>query len=116
LQPQTKICERCHVEKPAREKFFDINLRSPDRLKAYCRACSPAVNAERRKRKAERSREWARANREKARESTKRSYEKRRRERLAYLRRWRQENKEHIQEYQRAYRQKKQAAETEVAD
>jgi hypothetical protein len=102
----TKTCDRCGVAKPTTEKYFDTNLRSPDRLKTYCRACSPTVTAERRARKREKAREWAAANREKVRESVKRAYENNRAQRLAYMRRWRQENKEHIADYQRAYKEK----------
>lgn len=103
----TKTCDRCGHTKPATDKYFGTNLRNRDRLKEYCRACSPAVVAERKRRKAERSREWAQANRDKARESVKRSYERNRRERLAYMRRWRQANKERVAEYQREYAARK---------
>ena len=107
MSPQTKICERCQQAKPATEQYFDLNLRNRDRLKSYCRACSPAVAAERRKRRTEKSRQWAQANREKVRESARRTWQKTRSERLAYLRRWRAENKERIREYSRAYAERK---------
>jgi hypothetical protein len=104
MPPQTKTCERCQREYLATEQYFDLNRRYKDQLKTTCRACGPAVAAERRKRKNERSREWARANREKVRESARRAWQKNRRERLAYLRRWREENQERIREYGRQYR------------
>lgn len=91
--PTLKTCDRCGQAKPASETFFPYNGRNRDRLATYCRACSPAVAAERRRRKTERSREWAAANREKVRESNRKSYARTRRERLAYYRRWRQLNK-----------------------
>jgi len=102
-----KTCDHCHEAKPATEQYFGPNLRQPDRLQPHCLACRPKVLAERRRRKNERSREWAAANREKARESARASYQKHRRERLAYYRKWRQENKERINEYQREYAQRK---------
>lgn len=104
---QTKICERCLQAKPATEQYFDLNLRNRDRLKNYCRACSPAVAAERRKRRTEKSRQWAQANREKVRESSRRTWQKTRNERLAYLRRWRAANQDRIREYNRAYAERK---------
>lgn len=103
MPPQLKTCDRCQQAKPATEAYFDPHLRQPDRLKTYCRACSPAVTAERRQRKAENAREWARNNPEKVRESVRRTYEKNRSQRLAYMLRWRKENKERIAEYQREY-------------
>lgn len=106
----TKTCSRCGATKPDTEKYFDLNLRHRDGLKDYCRVCSPAVTAERKRRKAERAREWARNNPEKIKESYQRSYEKHRRQRLAYMRRWRQENKERVAEYQREYAARKHQA------
>jgi hypothetical protein len=103
----TKICDHCHQELPATDRYFDFSLRSRDHFKSYCRKCSPAVAAERRRRKNEKAREWARKNREKARASSKKSYEANREERLAYYRRWRRENKEHINEYSREYAERK---------
>ena len=50
---QLKTCDRCHQAKPATEQYFGLNLRYRDGLKTYCRACSPAVAAERRARKRE---------------------------------------------------------------
>jgi len=105
----TRTCDRCGVAKPATEQYFGPNLRNYDGLKDYCRACSPAVTAERRRSKTERSREWARNNPEKVRESSQRTYEKNRRARLAYMRRWRAENRERVAEYQREYRERKSA-------
>ena len=102
----TKTCEVCGQSKPATSDYFGPNLRYKDRLKLYCLTCGPIVAAERRKRKNERSRAWAEANRDKARESVQRSYWKSRRERLAYLRRYRQENRERIREYNRQYRER----------
>ena len=106
-----KTCEQCGKTYPATEKYFGLNLRSKDGHKNYCRECSPAVNAERRKRKAERSREWARNNPEKVRASARRTYERNRRERLAYFKRWRQENKARTREYNRRYREKQRRGE-----
>ena len=102
---KTRICNHCHTEQP------------PDRFdfgKAYCRACGPAVNAERRKRKNERSRAWYWANREKALQVAKESgfargklWQRTRSDRLAYLKRWRAANKERIQAYSREYKARK---------
>ena len=104
---QTKICVRCLQAKPATEQYFDLNLRNSDWLKSYCRTCSPDIEAERHKRKSEKSRQWAQVNREKVRESTRRTWQKTRSKRLEYLRRWRATNKEHIREYRRIYREQK---------
>lgn len=99
----TKTCARCGATKPATEKYFGTNLRNRDRLHDHCCACRPAILAERKQRKVERAREWARNNPDKVKESYQLSYEKYRRARLAYMRQWRQANKEHINEYQREY-------------
>ena len=107
MPTHTKTCDRCGHTKPATRKHFGPNLRNRDRFKSYCRACSPAVTAERKRRKAERSRAWAQANRDKARASVKRTYEKNRRQRLAYMRQWRQTNKERIAACQREYAARK---------
>jgi|SRR5215204_5889752 len=113
--PRAKTCDRCRQEKPATEKYFDPHLRSPDRLKAYFRACSPTVAAERRKRKNELSKAWYHATREKAQESAKKYLERNRSKRLAYMRRWREANKEHIREYGRKYLARKSAKAAEGA-
>jgi hypothetical protein len=99
----TKICERCQQEKPS-DDFFH---------KSYCRECGPAVAAERRARKRERSREWARNNPEKVKASARKTYEKMRYQRLDYFRRWRKENREKTREYSRRYQEKKQNGQVE---
>ena len=102
----TKTCERCGTTYPASETYFDLNLRYKDRLKPYCRRCSPAVAEERRQRKNARSRAWAQANRDKARASTRESYQRTRKDRLTYLRRYRAANQERLRQYARAYRER----------
>jgi hypothetical protein len=102
---QTKVCERCGHAYAATHEHFGSNWRHRDGLALYCRNCAPAVIAERRQRKNERSKAWAAANREKARETARKSYAKTRHERLEYMRRWRQANKEKIKAYAREYRQ-----------
>lgn len=103
--PTTKVCDRCGQPKPATSQYFAYDTN--EALKPICRECGYAIAAERRQRKNEQSRQWARSNPEKVRESQRRAYEKNRGERLAYMRRWREQNKERINEYQRAYHQRK---------
>lgn len=110
MPPKTKkkFCEKCEKEKPATAHYFAYNNNDDgDGFKPICRQCGYEIAAERRRRRSEKSREWARANREKVHESTKRSYEKNREERLAYMKRWREQNKEKINEYQRNYYERK---------
>ena len=107
MPTQTKICERCQRTKPAAETYFGINLRFRDKLQPFCRECGAVVAAERRQRKNERSKTWYANNKEKARQAARDSWERNRSERLAYLRRWREQNKAHIQQYQRAYVERK---------
>jgi hypothetical protein len=101
-----KSCERCGQTYPATDKYYGSNFRRRDGLALYCRQCAPTVLAERRKRKAERSKAWAKANPDKVRDSQRRSWERTRRERLAYLRRYRAANKERLNEYARQYRER----------
>jgi hypothetical protein len=107
MPTKTKICDRCHRELPATDRYFDLDLRGGYGFKSYCRDCSPAVAAERRQRKREKSKEWTRNNPEKVKATAQRTYEEHRAERLAYLRRYRQENKDRLREYQRAYLERK---------
>lgn len=107
MSPQTKICTHCHQEKPATQKYFGFNRRMPDQLSPHCLMCRYAVLVERRKRKNDKSRQWAAANREKVRETNRRTYANNRPERLAYMRQWRKQNRERINEYQRAYAERK---------
>lgn len=107
MKPHLKVCDRCEVAKPATETYFGINLRTKDHLKPYCRACGPAVILERRKRKNELSKAWYAANLEKARERARESRARNPKDRRAYFRRYRQENKEKLNAQTRAYAQRK---------
>jgi hypothetical protein len=100
---ETKACARCGNAYPATFAYFADSGRYSDGLKPYCRECAPAIAAERRQRKKERSKAWAEANREKARTSVRKSYQKNRSQRLAYMRQWRAANRERINAYQREY-------------
>lgn len=104
--PRTKTCSRCGQEKPV--DAFDPGVFGHP--KQYCRACSPAVAAERRNRKREKAKEWARNNREKVRQSAKATYARNRAERLAYYSRWRKENADHVRAYQQDYAMRKRSA------
>lgn len=104
---RTKSCHRCHQTFPATTEFFADNFRNLDQLMNHCRKCGVILQEERRARKNERGKAWYAANREKAREVAKRSWDKNRAERLAYLREWRKQNRERINEYQRAYAERK---------
>jgi len=116
MPPKMKICERCNEEKPATHQYFGTNFRMPDQLSPHCLMCRYAVLVERRKRKNEKSRDWANANREKVREINRRTYENNKQERLAYMRQWRKKNRERINEYQRAYAEKKRGEQETASD
>jgi hypothetical protein len=103
---RTKVCERCGHSYPATFAYFGDNGRYSDGLALHCRACRTALAAERKQRKNERSKAWAQANRDKVRESARQSYQNTRRDRLAYMRRYRAANKENLNAYQREYRQR----------
>jgi hypothetical protein len=105
--PHTKTCTRCGETFPATSQYFSDNLLYRDHFQPHCRKCGYVVKEERRQRKRERARAWANANREKVRESARRTYEKNRRQRLAYMARWREENKGHIKEYSQSYLRRK---------
>lgn len=102
-----KTCTRCNQTYPATTQHFGDNLRTLDHLHPYCRDCGRILKAEKRKRKNELSKAWYHANKEKARQVAKESWQRTRRDRLAYLKKYREENRERLNAQARERRARK---------
>lgn len=98
-----KTCRRCGRTLPTTLGFFGQHLHCRDGLRPNCRTCHTQVLVERRQRQNERSRAWTATNRDKVRASVRKSSRRNRRARTEYMRHYREENRERLCEYVRAY-------------
>lgn len=84
-----KLCSRCGVEKP-RSEFYAKKTRK-DGLRSECKECSKAE-----------AKTWNDANKDKVKAKSAHAYSNNRDRRIAQMREWKQANKEHVSEYNKA--------------